>query len=76
MGKPRVHALHDTGFRVAGDPVNSQYHALCGVPFTLHLNPDTTTWLHHLVTCKSCQKAIVTRQPIGQSTLDTWKAQP
>lgn len=59
MGRAKVHKLHDSEFRVEGDPVESQYHAICSVYQNAKINPKTTTWVDSEVTCGNCRKAIL-----------------
>lgn len=68
----KIHMLHDVGFRVKGDPIESQHHALCKAYQTAHINPKTTTWDKTKVTCRHCRKRIVGVAKCSDLTWETW----
>jgi hypothetical protein len=70
--KPKVHMLKDTGFRVKGDPVACQYHAICSVYQTAYINPDTTTWRYSDVTCGNCRKKLVGKARVNEPAWKAW----
>lgn len=58
-GKPKIHLLHDVGFRVKGDPIQCQWHSICPTLQTAQINPETTTWDRRKVTCGNCKRRIL-----------------